>query len=34
MENITPEDARSDRTIFITPMDSDTPKWSKPWSTR
>ena len=33
-ENITPEEARSERTIFITPIDSETLKWSKPWSIR
>ena len=33
-ENITPEAARSERTIFITPIDSATLKWSKPWSMR
>ena len=31
---MTPEDARSLRTIFITPTDSATLKWSNPWSTR
>ena len=30
MENITPEEEMSERTIFITPIDSETLKWSKP----
>ena len=32
--NITPEDATSERTIFITPTDRATAKWSNPWSRR
>ena len=32
--NITPLEARSDRTIFMTPTESATLKWSKPWSMR
>ena len=32
--NITPLQAWSDRTICITATDSDTLKWSKPWSVR
>ena len=33
MENITPDEEISERTIFITPIDRDTLNWSKPWST-
>ncbi len=32
--NMTPEEARSDRTIFMMPIDSATLKWSYPWSIR
>ena len=34
MENITPDEEISERTIFITPIDRETLKWSKPWSMR
>jgi len=34
MENITPAEAKSERTIFCTPMDRAMAKWSKPLSTR
>ncbi len=33
-ENITPELARSERTIFCTPTERATLKWSKPLSIR
>ena len=33
-ENITPEPARSERTIFWTPIESATFRWSKPFSSR
>jgi len=34
MENITPAQAKSERTIFCTPMDRAMAKWSNPLSTR
>ncbi len=34
MENITPDDEMSERTIFMMAIDSETLNWSKPWSIR
>ena len=34
IENITPAPARSDRTIFWTPIESATSRWSKPLASR